>query len=260
MPEQKYMIEVKGLVKKYGDHTAIDRASFTVQTGEVLSIIGPSGSGKSTLLRCLNFLEDFQDGEIVINDMAVGYREKQGRRVRQPEALIARHRADVGMVFQNFNLFAHKTALENITLGPILVNKMSRPEAERLARGLLAKVGLADKADAYPANLSGGQQQRIGIARSLAMQPKVLLFDEVTSALDPELVGEVLTVMRDLVEEGITMVIVTHEMQFAREVSDTVLFFDGGKIVEQGPPRQIFGCSQNERLTSFLQRFHNTKV
>lgn len=255
------MIEVRHLVKRYGQQQAvINDVSFDVRTGEVLTIIGPSGSGKSTLLRCLNFLEEFQEGEIVVDGMTVGYLQKHGRRTRQPEAIVARHRADVGMVFQNFNLFAHKTALENIILGPMLVNNMGRAKAEQMARGLLVKVGLADKADAYPANLSGGQQQRVGIARSLAMQPKVLLFDEVTSALDPELVGEVLAVMRSLVKEGMTMVIVTHEMQFAQDVSDTVLFFDGGRIVEQGPPEQIFESSRNERLMTFLQRFHGTKA
>ncbi len=260
MLAQQNMIEVRHLVKRYGQQAVINDVSFDVHTGEVLTIIGPSGSGKSTLLRCLNFLEEFQEGEIVVDSMTVGYLQNHGRRTRQPEAIVARERADVGMVFQNFNLFAHKTALENITLGPMLVNKMGRAQAEQIARGLLLKVGLADKAGAYPVNLSGGQQQRVGIARSLAMQPKVLLFDEVTSALDPELVGEVLAVMRGLVEEGMTMVIVTHEMQFAQEVSDTVLFFDGGRIVEQGPPEQIFEFSRNERLMTFLQRFHGTKA
>ena len=260
MTQRENMIEVTGLVKKYGDRTVIDGISFTVKAGEVLSIIGPSGSGKSTLLRCLNFLEEFQSGDIVIDGVSVGYRQRGSRRERQPEADIARQRADVGMVFQNFNLFAHKTVLENITLGPMLVRHMSRADAERLARELLEKVGLADKAQAYPASLSGGQQQRIGIARSLAMRPKVLLFDEVTSALDPELVGEVLAVMGELADEGITMMIVTHEMQFAQEISDAVLFFDEGRIVEQGPPEQIFGHSHNERLKAFLQRFHTAGV
>jgi polar amino acid transport system ATP-binding protein len=260
MSEQKNMIEVRNLVKRYGDQTVIQGVSFDVRAGEVLSVIGPSGSGKSTMLRCLNFLEEFQEGHIAIDGTAVGYVEKGGRRLRQPEARVARQRADVGMVFQNFNLFAHKTALENITLGPILVNGMKRPEAEAMGRELLRKIGLADKAGAYPANLSGGQQQRIGIARALAMQPKVLLFDEVTSSLDPERVGEVLVVMRELAEEGMTMVIVTHEMQFAREVSDTVLFFDEGKIVEQGAPDAIFGSPTSDRLRSFLQRFHSAKT
>ena len=254
------MIEVRGLVKRYGEQTVIEGVSFDVRAGEVLTVIGPSGSGKSTMLRCLNFLEEFQGGSIAFDGVAVGYVEKAGRRIRQGEAEVARHRAEVGMVFQSFNLFAHKTALENITLGPILVKGMKRPEALEMGRELLRKIGLADKADAYPANLSGGQQQRIGIARALAMHPKVLLFDEVTSSLDPERVGEVLVVMRELAEEGMTMVIVTHEMQFAREVSDTVLFFDQGRIVEQGRPEAIFGSPSSERLKSFLQRFHNAKT
>ncbi len=260
MQAQRNMIEVRNLVKRYGEQAVISDVSFDVRCGEVLTVIGPSGSGKSTMLRCLNFLEEFQDGRIAIDGVAVGYDEKDGRRVRQPEALVAQHRADVGMVFQNFNLFAHKTALENITLGPILVRGMKRAEAQAMGRELLAKIGLADKADAYPANLSGGQQQRIGIARALAMRPKVLLFDEVTSALDPERVGEVLVVMRELADEGMTMVIVTHEMQFAREVSDRVLFFDQGRIVEQGRPEEIFGHPATDRLNSFLQRFHNAKT
>ncbi|TAM82936.1 MAG: amino acid ABC transporter ATP-binding protein [Candidimonas sp.] len=250
------MVEVRGLTKKYDEKTVIDDISFTVRPGEVLSIIGPSGSGKSTLLRCMNFLEDFQSGNIVVDGEEVGYRVEGSRRRRLPEAVVARHRAEVGMVFQNFNLFAHKTALENITLGPILVRRMTRADADQLAHELLAKVGLSDKAKAYPASLSGGQKQRIGIARSLAMRPKVLLFDEVTSALDPELVGEVLAVMRELTQEGITMLIVTHEMQFAKEVSNDVMFFDAGKIVVRDAPEHIFGHPENERLRSFLHRFH----
>ncbi len=257
---QRKMIEVRNLVKRYGEQSVLAGVSFDVGAGEVLTVIGPSGSGKSTMLRCLNFLEEFQDGLISVDGAPVGYENKEGRRLRQSEALVAQHRADVGMVFQNFNLFAHKTALENITMGPILVRGMKRSEAGAMGRELLEKIGLADKAEAYPANLSGGQQQRIGIARALAMRPKVLLFDEVTSALDPERVGEVLVVMRELADEGMTMVIVTHEMQFAREVSDRVLFFDQGKIVEQGRPDDIFGHPESDRLKSFLQRFHNAKT
>jgi polar amino acid transport system ATP-binding protein len=250
------MIEVRHLVKRYGDLTVINDISFNVERGEVLSIIGPSGSGKSTMLRCLNFLEEFQSGDILIEGESVGYISTSEKRKRRSETEVAKHRAEVGMVFQTFNLFSHKTALENVMLGPVTVRKVPRREAEKLAREQLAKVGLSDKADSYPSALSGGQQQRVGIARALAMEPKVMLFDEVTSALDPELVGEVLLVMKNLAEEGMTMVIVTHEMEFAQSVSDEVLFFDEGKIVESGDPASVFASPKTDRLQSFLQRFH----
>ncbi len=248
------MIEVRGLTKLYGSHLVIDRIDMTVDKGQVLCVIGPSGSGKSTMLRCLNFLEDFQGGEILIEGTPVGYEGSGDKRRRLSEMRIARQRSEVGMVFQSFNLFAHITVLQNITLGPLKVLGQPRAEAEEFARELLVKVGLEDKAHAYPSALSGGQQQRIGIARALAMRPKVILFDEVTSALDPELVGEVLKVIRKLADDGMTMVIVTHEMQFAREIADRVLFFDQGCIVEQGPPDQIFSNPQTDRLLSFLKR------
>jgi polar amino acid transport system ATP-binding protein len=254
--QDEAMIEVRHLVKRYGDLTVINDISFNVERGEVLSIIGPSGSGKSTMLRCLNFLEEFQSGEILIEGESVGYVSANQKRKRRSGAEVAKHRAEVGMVFQTFNLFSHKTALENVMLGPATVRRVPRREAEKLAREQLAKVGLSDKADSYPSALSGGQQQRVGIARALAMEPKVMLFDEVTSALDPELVGEVLLVMKNLAEEGMTMVIVTHEMEFAQSVSDKVLFFDEGKIVESGDPATVLANPETERLQSFLQRFH----
>lgn len=254
---QRAMIEVQGLVKGYGGKIVIAGVDFTVSRGEVMSVIGPSGSGKSTMLRCLNFLEDFQAGRIAIDGESIGYEQRGGTRRRQGEVQIARHRAQVGMVFQSFNLFSHLTALQNLTLGPTQVLGRSRADAERAAHELLAKVDLADKAGHYPSALSGGEQQRIGIARALAMDPKVILFDEVTSALDPERVGEVLKVMRGLADDGMTMVIVTHEMQFAREISDHVIFFDGGRIVEQGPPDRMFDQPGTERLANFLRRFHD---
>lgn len=255
---EQTMIEVQGLVKRYEDKAVISGINFTVTKGEVLSVIGPSGSGKSTMLRCLNFLEDFQDGQIIIDGAPVGYEMRHGQRRRQSEARIARHRADVGMVFQSFNLFAHMTALENVTLGPVKVLGKSRAQANAQGRELLAKVGLLDKALSYPSALSGGQQQRIGIARALAMHPKVILLDEVTSALDPERVGEVLKVIRQLADDGMTMVIVTHEMQFARDISDRVLFFDEGHIVEEGSPTNMFLHPATDRLSAFLQRFHDS--
>jgi len=250
------MIEVRDLVKRYGELTVIDGISFAVERGEVLSVIGPSGSGKSTMLRCLNFLEEFEGGDISIEGRTVGYLPSTRHRKRRSEAEIAKHRAEVAMVFQTFNLFTHMTALENVALGPTTVRKLPRRQARELAREQLAKVGLSDKEGNYPSALSGGQQQRVGIARALAMEPKIILFDEVTSALDPELVGEVLLVMKRLADEGMTMIIVTHEMEFAEHVSDKVLFFDRGKVVESGSPTEIFGAPQTDRLKSFLHRFH----
>lgn len=249
------MIEVHNVVKRYRSLEVLRSVSFTVAPSEVAVIIGASGSGKSTMLRCLNFLEDFQDGVIRINGAPVGYDIVAGERKRQTERQIAELRQRVGMVFQNFNLFPHRTVLENVMTGPSKVKRMPRGEAQSLAKALLAKVSLSDKLDAYPAQLSGGQQQRVAIARALAMQPEVMLFDEVTSALDPQLVGEVLKVIRDLAEDGMTMVLVTHEMQFAREVGDKVMFFDAGRIVEQGHPRELLQNPQSERLRSFLRRF-----
>jgi polar amino acid transport system ATP-binding protein len=240
------LIEVCGLRKAFGPLMVLRDIDLDVHRGEVVVVIGPSGSGKSTLLRCLNRLEDPTSGTIRIG----------GVEITQRGANLPQIRRKVGMVFQHFNLFPHMTALENVMEGPRTVLHKSRAEAERTARELLEKVGLADKADSKPAKLSGGQQQRVAIARALAMSPDAMLFDEVTSALDPELVGEVLAVMRGLAEEGMTMVIVTHEMSFARRVADRVLFLDGGVIVEEGPPERIFHRAQAERTRQFLQQLH----
>jgi len=248
------MIEVKALRKSYGDHLVLDDVDFRVAKGEVLVVIGASGSGKSTLLRCMNFLEEFEGGEILIEGAPVGY-ERGPHRRRLPEATIADLRTQVGMVFQSFNLFPHRSVLENVTMGPIHVKGEPRDEAEKRGRSLLQNVGLGDKVDAYPARLSGGQQQRVGIARALAMRPKVMLFDEVTSALDPELVEEVLSVIRQLAAEGMTMIIVTHEMAFARDIADRVLFFDKGRIAESGSAGEVLDSPKTERLKSFLGRF-----
>lgn len=250
------MIRVSDVHKSFGDLKVLDGMSFDVTRGEVLAIIGPSGSGKSTMLRCLNFLEEHDAGEILIEGDPLGYRvNDDGTRVRQSEVEIARMRTVVGMVFQNFNLFPHRSVRENVTLAPISVKQVGAREANDRAEVLLEKVGLAEKIDEYPSRLSGGQQQRVAIARALAMEPKVMLFDEVTSALDPELVGEVLTVMQQLAEEGMTMVIVTHEMQFAHDVSNRLMFIDGGKIVEEGDPGDLIKSPESVRLKEFLHRF-----
>ncbi len=250
------MIEVKDLKKSFGTLKVLDGVGFIVDRGQVLTIIGRSGSGKSTMLRCVNFLEEYDDGEIWIEGESVGYTfGAKGERKRQSERQIARMRAEVGIVFQSFNLFPHRSVVDNVTMAPINVKGMAKKEAQGLAVELLDKVGLSDKVNEFPSKLSGGQQQRGAIARALAMQPKVMLFDEVTSALDPELVGEVLTVMRQLAEEGMTMLIVTHEMHFARDVGDLLLFIDEGKIVEQGVPAEVLAEPKSERLQAFLTRF-----
>jgi polar amino acid transport system ATP-binding protein len=238
------VIELKHVRKSFGTHEVISDVSFSVEPGEVVCIIGPSGSGKSTLLRCINGLETYQGGEIIVH----------GERVDATKPGIRGIRTRVSMVFQRFNLFPHRTALENVAEGPIYVKKENRAEVIARSRELLARVGLAAKVDAYPAQLSGGQQQRVAIARALGMNPDAILFDEPTSALDPELVGEVLSVMRSLADEGMTMVVVTHEMGFAREVADRVLFLDGGVLVEQGPPAEVLGRPQNARTQDFLRR------
>lgn len=238
------MIEVKNLYKRYGDLEVLKGISTKIDEKEVVSIIGPSGSGKSTFLRCLNLLESVTSGEIIIGGISLTDKNTDINKIR----------SEVGMVFQQFNLFPHMTVMENITLAPMMVKKWGKEKAEFLAIDLLKKVGLADKANFYPEKLSGGQKQRVAIARSLAMQPKVMLFDEPTSALDPELVGEVLEVMKELAHEGMTMVIVTHEMNFAREVCDRVLFFDEGIIMEEGPPEVIFTNPKNERTKTFLNK------
>ena len=250
------MIEVRDVVKSFGPLEVLKGVSFDVAQGEVAVIIGSSGSGKSTILRCINFLEDFQSGRITVNGKHVGYDPvgDGGRKLQKDDAIV-KHRQRVGMVFQSFNLFPHKTVLGNVMTGPMKAKGVARAEARSISEALLAKVGLSDKLDAYPAKLSGGQQQRVAIARSLAMQPEVMLFDEVTSALDPELVGEVLTVIRALADEGMTMILVTHEIQFARDVGDKLLFFDSGTIAEQGHPKTVLDNPQSERLKTFLRRF-----
>ena len=251
------MVEIADVRKRFGEHEVLKGVSVDIAPGEVVCVIGPSGSGKTTLLRCINFLERYDAGRIVVDGHLVGYREQGGRLVPAKESEVARLRAETAMVFQQFNLFPHMTALQNVSFGPIRVRKVAPAQANERGRELLARVGLADKADSYPAQLSGGQQQRVAIARALAMEPKVMLFDEVTSALDPELVGEVLAVMGELAASGnVTMVVVTHEMLFAREAADRVVFMDDGLVVESGPPEQIFGAPRSERLRAFLRRYH----
>lgn len=238
------MIQVQDIHKSFGTLEVIKGVSFDVQKGEVVCVIGPSGSGKSTILRCINGLETYQRGAILI----------EGEKVDPASRAITDIRTQVSMVFQRFNLFPHRTALENVMEGPVFVKKMNRAQARDEAAALLDKVGLGAKLDTYPAKLSGGQQQRVAIARALAMQPKAILFDEPTSALDPELVGEVLAVMRDVAAEGMTMVVVTHEMEFARAVADRVLFLEGGAIVEQGSPQEVLRSPQHPRTQDFLHR------
>ena len=249
-------IEIRGVSKWYGEHKVLKGVSADVKRGEALVVIGPSGSGKTTLLRCINLLEEFQEGEIRIGGEAMGYTvDAGGKRVRRSEAEIARMRAKLGMVFQSFNLFPHLSVVKNVAFGPVKVLGVPKDQARAQALEMLARVGLADKAEAMPGRLSGGQQQRVAIARALAMKPKAMLFDEVTSALDPELVAEVLDVMRQLVQEGMTMVIVTHEMAFAHAFAHRVIFMDAGEIVEQGEPAKLFKDPESKRLQAFLKRF-----
>ncbi|NVK32957.1 MAG: amino acid ABC transporter ATP-binding protein [Rhodobacteraceae bacterium] len=239
------LISLSNVRKSYGKHEVIRDVSTSVDKGEVLCLIGPSGSGKSTLLRCINGLEDYQGGEILVHGARVDRKDRNG---------IRDIRTRVSMVFQRFNLFPHRTALENVAEGPIYVKGEPRAEALERSTELLARVGLADKIDAHPGQLSGGQQQRVAIARALGMKPDAILFDEPTSALDPELVGEVLGVMRSLADEGMTMVVVTHEMGFARDVADRVIFLDGGVLLEDGPPEEVLVRPQNPRTQDFLRR------
>ena len=246
------MVHAEQIVKRFGSLTVLDGVDLSVKRGQVVVIIGPSGSGKTTMLRCINHLEKIDGGRIYIDGELIGFREVNGKLVEDRETNIARIRSKVGFVFQRFNLFPHMTALENVIEAPIHVLGQKKEEVIGRAHVLLGKVGLAEKANAYPHKLSGGQQQRVAIARALAMNPKLMLFDEATSALDPELVGEVLKVMRQLAEEGMTMVVVTHEMGFARDVADHVIFMDKAVIVEQGPPEQVFGHTENERTRAFL--------
>lgn len=238
------IIKVQDLYKNFGSLEVLKGINCSIKEQEVVVVIGPSGSGKSTFLRCLNKLEEPTSGTVIID----------GYDITDPNTDINYVRQEVGMVFQRFNLFPHKTVLENVTLAPIKVRNMQKDEAEKKAIELLKKVGLEDKANAYPSQLSGGQQQRVAIARALAMRPKIMLFDEPTSALDPEMVGEVLAVMKQLAREGMTMVVVTHEMGFAREVGDRVIFMDNGQIVEEGTPKEIFSNAQNPRTQSFLSK------
>jgi polar amino acid transport system ATP-binding protein len=246
------MVLAEQLHKSFGKLEVLKGIDLAVRPGEVCCLLGPSGSGKSTFLRCINHLEKIDAGRLSVDGELVGYRQKGDKLYELKEDETARKRAEIGMVFQRFNLFPHLTALGNIVEAPIRVKRLSKAEADDRARTLLERVGLSDKVDAYPAQLSGGQQQRVAIARALAMQPKLMLFDEPTSALDPELVGEVLDVMRGLAVEGMTMVVVTHEMGFARDVGDTVVFMDGGVVVESGAPQDVINNPQQERTRAFL--------
>jgi polar amino acid transport system ATP-binding protein len=248
------MVRSEGVHKRFGKLEVLRGIDLTVERGEVMCVIGPSGSGKSTFLRCINHLEQINAGRLWVDGVLVGYEQRGDKLHELRQSEVARQRADVGMVFQRFNLFPHMTALGNIVEAPLRVKKEPRKEAYERAHELLERVGLSAKADAYPAQLSGGQQQRVAIARALAMRPKLMLFDEPTSALDPELVGEVLDVMRGLAESGMTMVVVTHEMGFAREVGDELVFMDGGVVVEAGRPREILVSPQHERTAAFLSK------
>ena len=252
------MIALSGVAKSFGATPVLRGVDMAVGKSEVVCLIGPSGSGKSTLLRCVNFLESYDAGEIRIEGRLIGYEDRPdgARRLMRPRAL-REMRCEIGMVFQHFNLWPHMSALQNVTEPLRRVRGLPAAEAEDRARQVLQRVGLADKAAAYPGHLSGGQQQRVAIARALAMQPRLMLFDEPTSALDPELVGEVLEVMRSLASEGMTMLIVTHEMGFAAKVADKVAFLDGGRIVDYGPPRQVFHESREPRVRQFLQTYHD---
>lgn len=254
IPPSNFLVSVRDVHKRF-DHLEVLRGiTLDVKVGEVVVVIGPSGSGKTTLIRTLNALEPIDSGVIVIDRITLSRPGKNGRQIRPNEATVRAVRAEVGMVFQRFNLFPHMTALENITEAPMSVRHLNLADARKRARDLLSKMGLLDKENSYPHTLSGGQQQRVAIARALAMQPRLMLFDEVTSALDPELVGEVLAVMRQLAQDGMTMVVVTHEMQFAREVADRVIMMDHGQIIEEGKPEQIFSSPKNPRTADFLRR------
>ncbi|WP_370085620.1 amino acid ABC transporter ATP-binding protein [Streptacidiphilus sp. MAP12-16] len=248
------MVDVRGLHKSFGLVEVLRGVDLQVRAGEVTVVLGPSGSGKSTLLRTINHLEKVSSGSVSVDGELIGYRRAGDRLHELRERDVLKQRTHIGFVFQNFNLFPHLTVLENITEAPVSALGRSRAEAQVTARRLLDRVGLSDKADAYPRQLSGGQQQRIAIARALALEPKLLLFDEPTSALDPELVGEVLDVIKDLARSGTTMIVVTHEIGFAREVADTVVFMDDGRIVEQGPPAQLLDDPQHERTRAFLSK------
>ncbi|MDA8290794.1 MAG: amino acid ABC transporter ATP-binding protein [Actinomycetota bacterium] len=248
------MLLAEGVHKRYGHLEVLKGISLEVEASQVLCLLGPSGSGKSTFLRCINHLEKINSGRLWVDGTLVGYAERNGRLHELPEREVCRRRTQIGMVFQRFNLFPHLTVLENVVTAPVVVKGEARPVVTERARRLLDRVGLSSKVDAYPNQLSGGQQQRVAIARALAMEPKLMLFDEPTSALDPELVGEVLDVMRDLASDGMTMVVVTHEIGFAREVGDTLVFMDGGVVLEEGPPREVIASPRHERTRSFLSK------
>jgi len=242
------------VVKRFGRLEVLSGVALDVRPGETVCIIGPSGSGKTTFIRCINHLEKIDGGRIEVNGKLIGYREKNGKLVEDSEDSIATQRCEIGMVFQRFNLFPHMTALENIIEAPVRVRKVPKERAVADAEALLARVGLADKRDVYPGKLSGGQQQRVAIARALAMKPALMLFDEPTSALDPETIGEVLEVMKELAREGMTMIVVTHEMGFAREAADRVVMMDAGRIIEEGTPEHFFTSPDNERTKQFLSK------
>jgi polar amino acid transport system ATP-binding protein len=248
------IVDASHVDKWFGQMQVLKDVSLQVKRGEVVVIVGPSGSGKTTFIRCINHLEKIQKGRILVNGHLIGYRERGGRLIEDAERNIARQRREIGMVFQRFNLFPHLTALGNIIEAPIQVRGVPKAEAVEAARGLLKRVGLAEKADSYPSQLSGGQQQRVAIARALAMKPSLMLFDEATSALDPEMIGEVLEVMKELAREGMTMIAVTHEMGFAREVADRVVMMDAGRIVEDTPPAEFFTAPRSDRSKAFLSR------
>jgi polar amino acid transport system ATP-binding protein len=248
------MVKAEHVRKRFGHLEVLKGISLEVAEREVMVLLGPSGSGKSTFLRCINHLEKIDGGRLSVDGELVGYRQSGDTLYELKEREVARKRAEIGMVFQRFNLFSNMTVLGNVTVAPVNVKGLKRDAAERRARELLERVGLADKADAYPSQLSGGQQQRVAIARALAMDPKLMLFDEPTSALDPELVGEVLEVMKGLARDGMTMIVVTHEMGFAREVGDRVVFMDDGVVVEEGPPASVFTNPQHQRTKAFLSK------
>jgi polar amino acid transport system ATP-binding protein len=248
------MVRADNVHKSFGQLEVLKGIDLVVKQGEVCCVLGPSGSGKSTFLRCINHLEKINAGRILVDGDLVGYRERGGKLHELGEKDVAKQRRSIGMVFQRFNLFPHMTVVQNVMEAPCRVKRESRSEVRERALALLDRVGLGDKTDAYPGQLSGGQQQRVAIARALAMRPKLMLFDEPTSALDPELVGEVLDVMKGLARDGMTMVVVTHEIGFAREVGDNLIFMDGGVVVEQGPPREVIGNPQHERTRAFLSK------
>ncbi|MGN5636876.1 amino acid ABC transporter ATP-binding protein [Streptomyces sp. AC154] len=253
-PARPAAVEVHDVHKWYGSQRVLDGVALTVRPGEVTVVLGPSGSGKSTLLRVINHLEKPEIGHVSVNGELIGVRRHRGRLKELSERAILAQRGRIGFVFQNFNLFPHLTVLDNVAAAPVATGKLTKPESRELARDLLDRVGLGDRAAAYPRQLSGGQQQRVAIARALALRPGVILFDEPTSALDPELVGEVLAVIKDLAGSGTTLLVVTHEIGFAREVADRVVFMDGGRIVEQGPPEQVLDHPRHERTRDFLSK------